>query len=254
VSSPQPSLVRYCLGLGDDALVLSHRLCEWATHSPAIEEDVALMNISLDLLGQARALLTYAGELEGAGRTEDDLAYLRDERDFTNLQITEIANGDFAVTMARQLLFSAYQCELYDALASSADEHLAAIAGKARKETDYHRDHATNWVVRLGDGTDVSHSRMVAGLQAVWPYAAEMFRPLDALVGPLVVAGVAIDPPSLHGAWLAHVTSVLAEATLSVPETTWAPGGGREGLHTETFGYLLAEMQHLHRSFPGATW
>ncbi|MGH9170128.1 MAG: 1,2-phenylacetyl-CoA epoxidase subunit PaaC [Acidimicrobiales bacterium] len=253
MTEPASSLVAYALGLGDDALVLSHRLCEWATLSPVIEEDVALMNIALDLLGQARGLFAYAGDVEGHGRSEDDLAYLRQERDFTNLQITELDNGDFAVTVARQLLFSAYQCELYDTLASSADERLAAIAGKARKETDYHRDHASAWVVRLGDGTDLSHEKVIAGLAAVWPYAGEMFRP-DRRFDRLVAAGVAVDSASLEAPWLAFVSGVLREATLDVPETTWAPGGGRQGIHTETFGYLLAEMQNLHRSFPGATW
>jgi ring-1,2-phenylacetyl-CoA epoxidase subunit PaaC len=246
-------LVGYCLGLGDDALVLSHRLCEWATRSPAIEEDVALMNVALDLLGQARALLSYAGELEGRGRTEDDFAYLRQERDFSNVQLVELENGDFAVTIARQLLFSAYQCELYDALVASVDERLAGIAAKARKETSYHRDHASSWAVRLGDGTAESHERMVAGLEVVWPFAAELFGP-DPLLAGLASSGVAVDPSSLEEPWRRYVHSVLGEATLDVPETSWQPGGGRLGLHTEPFGYMLAEMQHLHRAFPGAQW
>jgi ring-1,2-phenylacetyl-CoA epoxidase subunit PaaC len=250
------ALARYCLVLGDDALVLSQRLCEWAASSPVIEEDVALMNIGLDLIGQARSFLSYAGEREGAGRTEDDLAYLRHERDFCNVQIVEVANGDFATTMTRQLLFSAYQYELYAGLSSSADAQIAAISAKAFKETAYHRDHAATWVVRLGDGTEESHHRMVVGLDALWPYTGELFDPLDsdpALSG-LVEAGIACDPVSLHEPWSRYVTSVLTEATLAVPATTWVPGGGRKGLHTEGFGYLLAEMQHLHRSFPGATW
>jgi ring-1,2-phenylacetyl-CoA epoxidase subunit PaaC len=211
------------------------------------------MNIALDLLGQARGLLSYAGEQEGQGRTEDDLAYLRDERDFTNVQLAELDNGDFAVTIARQLLFSAYQCELYDALAESTDEQLAGIAGKARKEADYHRDHATSWVIRLGDGTEVSHHRMVVGLETVWPFAAEMFVS-DGRYDGLVASGRAVDAACLQAPWVSYVRSVLGEATLDLPETSWAPGGGRQGLHTETFGYMLAEMQHLHRSFPGAKW
>jgi ring-1,2-phenylacetyl-CoA epoxidase subunit PaaC len=247
---------RYCLALGDDALVLSQRLCEWAANAPAIEEDVALMNIALDQIGQARSFLSYAAEREGAGRSEDDLAYLRDEREFYNVQLVEIANGDFATTMVRQLLFSAYQYELYMALSSSADEQIAAVSTKAFKEVSYHRDHAATWVVRLGDGTEESHRRTLVGLDAVWPYADEMFRPLDwdpALAG-LVESRIACDAAALRAPWLSHVTSVLEEATLDVPSTTWAPAGGRRGLHTESFGYLLAEMQHLHRSFPGATW
>jgi len=250
------TVARYCLALGDDALVLSQRLCQWAADAPAIEEDVALMNIALDLIGQARSFLSYAGVREGCGRTEDDLAYLRDERDFRNVQLVELANGDFATTMTRQLLFSAYQYELYEGLSRSSDEEIAAVAAKAFKEVSYHRDHAATWVVRLGDGTDESHGRTVAGIHAAWPYTAELFEPLDfdaALVG-LVEARIAVDPASLHEPWLGYVTSVLTKATVEVPSTTWAPAGGRRGLHTEGFGYLLAEMQHLHRSFPGATW
>lgn len=246
----------YCLALGDDALVLSQRLCEWAANAPVIEEDVASMNIALDLIGQARSFLSYAGEREGSGRTEDDLAYLRDERDFCNVQLVEVANGDFATTMTRQLLFSTYQYELYAALSSSTDEQIAAVSAKAFKEVSYHRDHAATWVVRLGDGTEESNRRMVVGLNAVWPYTAELFEPLDWDPGfsGLVEARIACDPVTLHDPWSRYVTSVLSEATLEVPSTTWAPGGGRRGLHTEGFGYLLAEMQHLHRSFPGATW
>lgn len=246
-------LVRYTLGLGDDALVLAQRLCEWAAHSPTIEEDVALMNVALDLLGQARTLLSYAGETEGAGRSEDDLAYLREERDFLNVQLVELPNGDFAATMLRQLLFSAYQLELYDALSSSSDERLAAVAGKARKEVAYHREHVAGWVVRLGDGTEESHARSEVALSAVWPYAGEMFRSEPDL-DDLVAAGVAVDPARLHAPWLAYIEAVLSEATLAVPETSFAPGGGRRGLHTEGFGYLLAELQHLHRSHAGARW
>jgi ring-1,2-phenylacetyl-CoA epoxidase subunit PaaC len=247
------SLSEYAFALGDDALVLSQRLCEWATRSPAIEEDVALMNIALDLLGQARLFLSYGGEVEALGRSEDDLAYLRDERDFRNLQITELENGDFAFSMTRLLLFSAYQCELYDALADSSDPLLAAIAAKARKETTYHRDHASNWVVRLGDGTAESHGRMVTALDAVWPYAAEMFQP-QAGFASLVADGVAVDPASLETQWTSFVSAVLQEATLDLPVSTWTPGGGRLGIHTECFGYLLAEMQHLHRALPGVKW
>jgi ring-1,2-phenylacetyl-CoA epoxidase subunit PaaC len=244
---------RYALALGDDALVLAQRLCEWATRAPAIEEDVALMNLALDLLGQARTLLAYAGEAEGEGRDEDDLAYLREERDFANLQICELPNGDFARSMARQLLFSSYQYELYRELSGSVDAQLSAIAAKALKEVAYHRDHAASWVVRLGDGTDESHARTATGLEAVWPYAGEMFEPVPAFAG-LVDAGVAVDPPALRDPWEAYVRGVLREATLEPPETTFAPTGGRSGLHTEAFGYLLAELQHLHRAHPGARW
>jgi ring-1,2-phenylacetyl-CoA epoxidase subunit PaaC len=244
---------RYCLRLGDDALVLAQRLCEWAARSPQLEEDVALMNLALDLLGQSRSLLTLAGEREGAGRDEDDLAFLRDEPDFVNAQIVELENGDFGRTMARQLLVSAYSLPLWQALTSSADTDLAAIAGKAVKEVGYHLDHARSWVVRLGDGTEESHRRMQTGLDEVWPYAFELFES-DDLTARLVERGVAADPAVLQPIWQRTVEEVLVEATLTVPETDWRPGGGRRGTHTEAFGYLLAELQHLHRSHPGVTW
>jgi len=246
-----PPLAGYALALGDDALILAQRLGEWVARAPQIEEDVALANIALDLLGQARTLLGYAGAVEGAGRDEDALAYLRDDRDFRNVQLVEIPNGDFAVTMARQLVFSAYQYELYTALGTSADPTLAGLAGKAVKEVAYHRDHATQWVLRLGDGTDLSHARMQAGLDQVWPYAEELFDPTDS-AGQL--PGVAVDPATLRPAWDRYVTSVLTEATCHEPEPRWRSRGGRDGLHTEHLGHLLAEMQHLHRSHPGATW
>jgi ring-1,2-phenylacetyl-CoA epoxidase subunit PaaC len=241
-------LAAYALGLGDDALILAQRLGEWVARAPQIEEDLALANIALDLLGQARTLLTYAGELEQAGRDEDDLAYLRDDREFRNVQLVEIPGGDFAVTMARQLVFSAYQYELYSALKSSPDETLAGLAGKAVKEVAYHRDHATQWVLRLGDGTDLSHERMQAGLDQVWPYTAELFDPASQL------PGIATDPATLRPAWETYVTAILREATLEWPQPRWRSRGGRDGLHTEHLGHLLSEMQHLHRSHPGATW
>ncbi len=243
----------YALRLGDDALVLSHRLGEWIAGAPQIEEDIALGNIALDLLGQARALLTYAGQLEGAGRDEDALAYLRDEREFVNLQLVEQPNGDFAVTMGRQLVFAAYQYELYDRLAGSADRTLAAIAAKAVKEVAYHRDHATQWVLRLGDGTDESHRRMQAGLDQIWPYVGELFE-ADERTTALAGEGVAVAPTTLREPWAAYVEPVIAAATLSLPEPSFRGTGGRRGLHTEAMGFLLAEMQHLHRSHPGASW
>ncbi len=243
----------YALRLGDDALVLAQRLCEWAARSPQLEEDVALLNLALDLLGQARSLLTYAGEREGSGRDEDDLAFLREEPDVLNAQLMELEGGDFGRTMARQLLVSAWQLPLWQALTASTDERLAGVAGKAVKEAAYHLDHATSWVVRLGDGTAESHRRVQDGLDEVWPYAAELFE-RDAVLDRLVARGVAADPALLEPQWRTTVEAVLAEATLAVPETRWRPTGGRRGQHTEAFGYLLAELQHLHRSHPGATW
>jgi ring-1,2-phenylacetyl-CoA epoxidase subunit PaaC len=243
-----PPLAAYALALGDDALILAQRLGEWVARAPQIEEDVALANIALDLLGQARTLLGYAGAVEGTGRDEDDLAYLRDDRDFRNVQLVELPNGDFAVTMARLLAFSAYQYELYNALQISGDTTLAGLAGKAVKEVAYHRDHATQWVLRLGDGTELSRERMQAGLDQVWPYTEELFDPASQL------PGVAVDPVTLRPAWDSYVASVLSQATLRKPEPRWRSRGGRDGLHTEHLGHLLAEMQHLHRSHPGATW
>ncbi len=243
----------YCLRLGDDGLVLAQRLCEWAARSPTLEEDVALLNLALDLLGQARSLLTLAGEREGKGRSEDDLAFLRDEPDFTCSLLHQADGGDFGRTIARQLLVSAYALPLWEALTSSTDADVAAIAGKAVKEAAYHLDHARTWVVRLGDGTDESHRRVQAGLDEVWPYAEELFE-VDELVERLVARGVAADPVALQHIWRQTVEHVLVEATLVLPETTWRPTGGRAGQHLTSFGHLLAELQHLHRSHPGARW
>ncbi|MEP7159579.1 MAG: 1,2-phenylacetyl-CoA epoxidase subunit PaaC [Dermatophilaceae bacterium] len=244
-------LSRYALGLGDDALVLAQRLGDWVADAPQIEEDLAMGNIALDLLGQARSLLTYAGEVEGAGRDEDDLAFLRNDADFLNVHLVEAPNGDFAFSMARQLVFSAYQYELYSALLGSSDQMLAGVAGKAVKEVSYHREHATLWVLRLGDGTELSHQRMQTGLDDVWPYVDELFDASDVVAQ---LPSVAVDPASLRAPWQAYIGPVLAEAGLTVPEFTWRSRGGRDGYHSEHLGHLLAEMQHLHRSHPGATW
>ncbi len=198
-------------------------------------------------------LLTHAGELEGRGRGEDDLAYLRDERDFVNCLLVEQENGDFAVTIARQLLYSTHQLALLQGLLGSTDPTLAAVASKAVLEVAYHRDHAAGWTVRLGDGTEESHRRMQVAVERMWPYAAELFE-ADEVTGRAAAAGLAPDPAALRPAWDAAVGVVLAEATLTRPGGSWAPTGGRRGLHTECFGRLLAEMQHLHRSHAGACW
>jgi ring-1,2-phenylacetyl-CoA epoxidase subunit PaaC len=246
--------VRYLLGLGDDALVYAQRLGEWLTHAPQIEEDMALGNVGLDLLGQARALLTRAGEVEGAGRDEDALAMLRDEREFRNVQLVEQPRGDFAREMARMLWFASYQCELWSRLTTSADETLAGVAGKAVKEALYHRDHATQWVLRLGDGTRTSHQRMQAGLEAVHPYVRELGADHDAARWA-AEEGVGVLPSSLADAVHARVAAVLEQATLTMPDAPrWHARGGRNGVHSEAMGHLLAEMQHIARSHPGATW
>ncbi|MFA7761470.1 1,2-phenylacetyl-CoA epoxidase subunit PaaC [Streptomyces sp. NRRL S-448] len=230
------------LALGDDALILSHRLGEWAGHAPVLEEEVALANIALDLLGQARILLSMVGD-------EDELAYLREERSFRNLQLVEQPNGDFAHTIARQLYFSFYQHEVYGELARG-DGPFAPLAAKAVKETAYHRDHAEQWTLRLGDGTEESRSRMRTALDALWKYTGEMFQPVDGLDG--------LDLTALEERWLAALTRVLGQAGLDLPQGprtgAWVAGAGRQGLHTESFGRMLAEMQHLHRSHPGASW
>jgi ring-1,2-phenylacetyl-CoA epoxidase subunit PaaC len=227
------------LGLADDALIAAQRLAEWSARAPELEEDVALTNIALDQLGAARMLLSYAGELERAGRDEDALAYLRDDRDFRNVLLVELPNGDFAFTIGKLLLLAAYQRERYQRLAAGDDERLAGIAGTAVKESAYHVDHATLWTLRLGDGTDESHRRMQSAVDELWPYTYELF---DAA-------------PDLRTGWLAVVEPVLAEATLTRPaDGGWAPRGGREGRHTEHLSYLLGEMQVLHRAHPGASW
>jgi len=251
-------IAAYALRLGDDALVLAQRMGDWIASAPQLEEDVALANIALDLLGQARALLTYAGALvlgaDGGPRSEDDLTYLRDEREFVNAQLVELPDhGDFGHCIARLLVFSSWQYELYAALADSADQTLAAVAAKAVKEVDYHRDHATQWVLRLGDGTPMSRQRMQHALDAVWPHVEELFE-TDDLVVRLVSERVAVDPAELRTPVLAYVAAVVDRATLAVPVTTVRHSGGRRGIHTEAMGYLLAELQHLARSHPGATW
>ncbi len=229
------------LALGDDALVLSHRLGEWAGHAPVLEEEVALANIALDLLGQARVLLSMIGD-------EDELAYLREERAFRNLQLVEQPNGDFAHTIARQLYFSTYQQLLYTQLATGEGE-FAGLAAKAVKEVAYHQDHAEQWTLRLGDGTDVSHERMRNACDALWRFTGEMFQPVE---------GLDLDWEGLRVAWLESVSAVLGKATLDIPQGpqsgAGSAGAGRQGLHTESFGRMLAEMQHLHRSHPGASW
>ncbi|MER7420119.1 1,2-phenylacetyl-CoA epoxidase subunit PaaC [Micromonospora peucetia] len=235
----------FALALGDDALIAAQRLAEWTTRAPEMEEDIALANIALDQLGAARLLLSYAGELEGAGRDEDSLAFLRDDREFRNCLLVELPNGDFAVTMAKLFFLAAYQLPLYTALAGCADERLAAIGAKARKESAYHLDHGSLWVRRLGDGTEESHRRMQAALDQVWPYVHELFAPDPA---------APVDPATLWADFDARVAAVLDEATLTRPEAGWAPAGGRDGVHTEHLSFLLAEMQVLHRAHPGANW
>lgn len=243
------AVAHYALGLGDDALILAQRLGEWIANAPELEEDVALGNIGLDQLGHARSFLTYAGS--AWGKTEDDLAYFRGESEFRNRQLFEQPNGDFAVTIARQLVASVYFDSLYRALSSSADPTLAAIAAKAAKEVDYHLDHSVQWLQRLGLGTELSHARMQRGLDAIWPFVGELF---SADPHARALEGVAVDPQTLEPAFTRLVPRLITDAGLSVPTVAPARGGGREGQHSESMGPLLAEMQVLARSHPGAQW
>ncbi len=242
-------VAEYALWLGDDALILSQQLAAWIAHAPELEEDVALGNIALDLLGHARSLLRYAGTADG--RTEDDLAYFRDEHEFRSAWLFEQPNGDFAQTIARQLAASVYLFELHLRLRDSADPTLAAVAAKAVKEVDYHRDHAVQWTLRLAGGTDESRARMLRGIEAVWPYVDELFRD-EPLIDRL--EGVAVRPSSLRAPFDAVIASVFAEAGLRVPDGFVSSGGGRRGAHFPAMAYLLAEMQVLARRHPGATW
>ena len=247
-------LFSYTLRLADSALVLGHRLSEWIGHAPLLEEELALGNVALDLIGEARALYAYAGAIEGKGRDDDALAYLRDAHDFRNILLVEQPNGDFAVTICRQFLYSAFIHPFWRALARSTDATLAAIAAKAEKEAAYHLRHASEWLIRLGDGTDESHRRAQAALDELWPYAGEMFES-DAVEQALIAQGTAVDPEMLRAEWERDVDGVLAEATLAKPAaSSWMQSGGRSGRHSEHLGHLLAEMQFLQRAYPGATW
>ncbi len=241
------------LAIADDNLIVAQRLGELISRSPDLEEDIAIANVSLDHLGQARSLYTRAGEIEGRGRDEDDLALGRDERDFRNAVLVEQPNGDFAQTMVRQFFLDAYQVPFYDALSSSTDESLAGIAAKAVKEARYHLERSSSWVVRLGDGTDESHQRTQAAVDTLWRYTGDLHeRPAG---GETVVnSGVAPDAEPIASTFDATVRSVLADATLDVPEDPYQRLGGRVGTHTEHLGHLLTEMQWLHRTHPGAQW
>jgi ring-1,2-phenylacetyl-CoA epoxidase subunit PaaC len=249
---------QYVLRLGDNALVLGQRLAEWCGHGPMLEEDIALTNISLDLIGQARLLLTHAGSLEGLGRDEDALAYFRDESDFRNWTLVELPNGrgkhdDYAVTVVRNLLFSAVQVPLWEGLASSSDAQLAAIAGKSVKEARSHLRHSREWVVRFGDGTPASHAKAQAAIDWLWPYTNE-FWAADAVEREVAQSGVGIVMADLKPQWDATLDAVLAEATLTRPADGAYVSTGKHGLHSEHFGFLLAEMQSLARAHPGARW
>jgi ring-1,2-phenylacetyl-CoA epoxidase subunit PaaC len=248
------SLYNYLLQLGDNALILSHRLGEWCGHGPVLEQDIALTNIALDLLGQSRMLYSYAAELEGKGRSEDDIAYFRDAHAFRNVLLVEQPNVDFAYTIMRQFLYDAYAMPLYQSLTKSSDTHLAAIAEKALKETTYHLRFSSDWVLRLGDGTALSREKMEHALADLWMFTAELTQPNE-VETDLAKQGIAPDFGALKAAWSSKVKQVLTEATIGMPaENAWMQHGGKNGVHTEHLGYILAEMQYLQRTYPGSTW
>jgi ring-1,2-phenylacetyl-CoA epoxidase subunit PaaC len=256
VARPSGDVAEYALRLGDDALILAQRLGHWISRAPELEEDVALGNIALDQLGHARSFLTYAGGAlgeNGTPKSEDDLAFFRREHEFRSAHIFEQPNGDFAATIARQFVVSYYQFELYRRLTGSTDATLAAIAAKAVKEVDYHRDHSAQWVLRLAGGTDESRKRMIHGLKLMWPYVGELFED-DDLVTRLAESGAAVAPSSIEADFDRLTGQVFAEADLEAPDVPSAPGGGRQGRHSEHLGYVLAEMQVLAREHPGASW
>jgi ring-1,2-phenylacetyl-CoA epoxidase subunit PaaC len=250
-------LFDYLLRLGDNALVLAQRLGEWVGHGPALEEDIALTNVGLDLLGQARMWLSYAGEVEarfaGAGRGEDALAFLRESGSFRNLLLVERPNGNYAATMARQFYFDQWHLLLLAALAQSRDARIAEIAAKALKEVTYHAERSVDWVIRLGDGTDESHAKMQAAVDDLWSYTGEMFH-MDETEIALAAEGIGCDARALEPHWRETVAAVLAEATLTLPSGTWMQRGGKQGVHSEELGRMLATMQHLQRAYPGAQW
>jgi ring-1,2-phenylacetyl-CoA epoxidase subunit PaaC len=248
-----PPLAAYALRLGDDSLILGQRLSEWCGHAPALEVDLSLANVALDQIGQATHFLALAGEIEGKGRDADALAFKRDVMDFTNCLLVEQPNGDFAQTIARQFLFSHYQHLLFEALARASDARFAAIAAKAVKETAYHVMLASDWVVRLGDGTDESRTRMVAGLDWMWRFVDELFA-VDGVDAAAIKAGVGADKTVLRPAWDSRVDAALADAGLERPASRRPVLGGRLGRHSEHLGHLLSEMQFLQRAYPGATW
>ncbi len=247
------SLFEYVLRLGDDSLILGHRLSEWCGHGPILEEDIAMTNISLDLVGQATSLLGYAGELEGNGRDADALAFLRFDRDYKNVLLVEQPNGDFGMTMLRQFFFDAYRKPLFEKLQQSTDQHLAAIAEKSLKETKYHLKHSSEWVIRLGDGTEESNARIQDSLNTLWRYTNELFF-TDEVDAELVEKGIVPSLQEVQNEWNATVTAVLNEATLTIPTNNWKQEGGRKGLHSEHLGYILAELQYMQRAYPNMQW
>jgi ring-1,2-phenylacetyl-CoA epoxidase subunit PaaC len=249
----QSPTVQYLLRIGDTCLILGQRIAEWCGHAPILEEDIAMSNMALDLIGQARAVLTHAGKLEGLGHDEDQLAFLRDEKDYRNLTIVELPRGDFAFTVLRNAMAATLMKLLWERLGDSSDGELAGIAGKAVKEARYHQQHAADWVVRLGDGTDESRQRVEKALRELWLYVPELFES-DAVDEAAHAQGLGPRWSDLRESWVAEMKTILDEATLSHPDEVAFRSTGKRGVHTEHMGYILAEMQHLQRAFPGGVW
>jgi len=247
------NLFTYTLRIADDSLILGQRLAEWCGHGPVIEEDIALSNIALDLIGQATNLLEYAAKVENKGRTADDLAFLRFENQYFNTQLVEQKNGDFAVTMVRQWIFDTFRLSFYEALQHSSDSQLAAIAEKSLKETKYHWKHSSEWIIRMGDGTEESNKRVNDALILLWKFSDELFF-MDDVDQDLIAQGIAIDLETLRPVFNERIQLVLQQATLQLPDSKWKLNGGRLGRHTEHFGHLIAEMQYMQRAYPNMEW
>jgi ring-1,2-phenylacetyl-CoA epoxidase subunit PaaC len=253
ITVAETPLVLYTLRRADDALILGHRLSEWCGHAPMLEEDMALANMGLDLLGQARELYSYAARVEGNGNDEDKFAYLRDVRQYRNLLLVEQPNGDFARTMVRQFFYAAFADLYWRAMMQSGDSTLAAIAAKSEKESAYHVRHSSEWMVRLGDGTEESHARAQTAIDDLWGFTGEMFE-TDEADRALIDADIAVDPATLRPPWLETISGIVSQATLTLPKSGWMQQGGRSGRHSEHLGHLLSELQSMQRTFPGATW
>ncbi|MGI9369264.1 MAG: 1,2-phenylacetyl-CoA epoxidase subunit PaaC [Ruegeria sp.] len=250
----EEAFLQFLLRMGDNTLILGHRVSEWCGHAPVLEEDIALANTALDLIGQTQMWLGLAGEVQGEGKSADDLAFLRDAWDFRNVLLVEVPNGDFGRTLMRQFLFDAWHSIILGRLIKSTDERVAAIAEKASKEVAYHLERSGGTVVGLGDGTKESHARMQEALDYLWPYVGEMFAS-DAVDAEMAAAGIAPDPAALRDEYDTLIQRILEDATLTIPDSRFAHKGGRDGrMHTEHLGHLLTQMQWLQRAYPGATW
>lgn len=249
----QEALFDYCQRLGDNSLILGHRLSEWCGRGPILEQDIALINVALDLIGQSRSLLQYAAEIEGKGRDEDKLAYLRVSEEFRNVLLAEQENGHFGTTIARQLIFDVFHYYFYTALKESKDETLAAFAAKSLKEVSYHMKYSAEWVIRLGDGTEESKTRVQEAFDDLWMYSGELFE-MDEVDQLLIENGIAPDLNTIKTQWTAKMKEIMEQATLKMPESGWMISGGKKGKHSELLGYILAEMQYMQRAYPNMEW